>query len=657
MASLVPGARIANRYVLDRRVGHGGHAQIWTATDEADGARVALKFLHPDSCSPQRAWTVLQHESRMAAALDHPGVLRTGTPQQDGDTVFLPLEYAGGADLNSLRGASYVRVVPILLEVADILDHAHRHGIAHRDVKPGNVLVDASGAARLVDFGTASGLGGSSGVAPGSPFTSSPQQLCGEPATVADDVYGLGATAYELLGGYPPDYPEFDLGRALTRMPATLRPQQPAPPRLVRLVMQMLARVPSDRPADMRQVAEELRQCLADTLSVEEGAALIEEAKPASPPPAARGGRLRWAGAIAAALAAASAVLWLGLRPERAPEAVIGRPQLERFAAPGEAIAPAAEVALAGASRGIEESVAAERAGFEAELAAARDAVARGQPAVARLALDRAARLRADTPEVQAGLKSVERLEQAIALHSEGLQAETAGDRQRAVARFDAALSLDPAFKPARESRDRVTAEQRRRVEAAQAEAARRERLAADERDERVGRELEDAERWGDAVTLYEAVLDRDSSLPFAQQGLSRARERAALDARLQDYIDRPARLGTPDVRREAIRAMDRARAVQPATARLSAQLARLDELVTGFGVDTRVQITSDNSTRVSINRVGDLGTFSSRELVLRPGSYTVIGTREGYRDVRRELRIEPGQRSAALSVECTERI
>jgi serine/threonine protein kinase len=63
MATLEPGARIANRYVLERRIGNGGHAQIWTAIDESDGARVALKFLHPDSCSAEQALAVLQHEA------------------------------------------------------------------------------------------------------------------------------------------------------------------------------------------------------------------------------------------------------------------------------------------------------------------------------------------------------------------------------------------------------------------------------------------------------------------------------------------------------------------------------------------------------------------------------------------------------------------
>lgn len=659
MASLEPGARIANRFVLERRIGNGGHAQIWTATDESDGTRVALKFLHPDSCSPQQAWAVLLHESQMAGRLEHPGVLRTGAPQQDGELVFLPLEYGGGTDLQRLRGASYLRIVPVLIEVAGILEHAHQRGIAHRDLKPGNVLIDASGAVRLVDFGTASPLGSASGAAAGSPFTSSPQQLCGETATVADDVYGLGAMAYELLGGHPPHYPDFDLGRALAQMPPALRPLQPAPPRLKQLVMQMLARDPLERPHDMSQVIDVLRQALADTLSVEEGAALIEEAAPASQAVAAPRRTFDWrmAGTAAALLVALAALAWLWLRPDESRPMAADSPQLEAVPAPDEALAPAVDAALASANRRIDDSLQAERSDFEREIAAGNLALQRGQSALARLAYERAGRLRAGATEVAAGLQAVSRLERVLSLHTEGLQAETAGDRQRAVARFDAALALDPGFSPAREARTRVTAEQRRLVEAAEAEAARLERLAANERDERVGRELETSERWTDAAGLYQVVLGRDPDQAFAQKGLARSRERAALDARLQDYIDRPGRLGTPDVRREATRAMDRARAIQPAVPRLTAQLSKLDELIAGFDVDTRVQITSDNSTRISIPRIGELGMFGSRELLLRPGNYTVIGTRDGYRDVRRELKIEPGQRSAALSVQCTERI
>jgi tetratricopeptide (TPR) repeat protein len=486
MAFLKSGARVAQRYLLEQCIGRGGHAQIWTATDEYDATRVALKFLHPETCDPDHAWEVLQHEAAMAARVEHPGVLRTGPPQRDGDVVFLPLEYAGGTDVTALRGASYLRIVPLLIEVAGILGHAHQRGIVHRDVKPGNVLVDATGVARLVDFGTAAMVGSVGGIAPGSPFTSSPQQLCGEPAAVADDVYGLGAMAYELLGGYPPDYPNFNLSRALVQMPATLRPQQAAPPRLVDLVMRMLARDPAKRPADLGQVVDQFWRVLADTRLIDErvaSSAMVSESRLSLRRPV-------WLLAgLFVLLFIVGGLVWM-----------------------------------------------------------------RSAPSASRV----------------------------LALQSEGLLAERAGDRQRAVARFDEALMLDPGFEPARAARARVTAEQRRIVAAAMAEVAQREQRAANERDERVGRQLEAAERWVEAVTLYQVALDRDSTAPFARVGLLRSRERAALDAQLQDYIDRSAQLESPEVRREALQVRNRARAVQPAP-RLSRQLQRLDELLAGF--------------------------------------------------------------------------
>src|ERR1700746_2752495 len=127
------------------------------------------------------------------------------------------MELATGGDLRRLRGASYTAIVPVLIEVAQALEHAHEQGVIHRDLKPGNVLFDARGRVKLGDFGV-------SGRAPDpgtdamirglSPFTASPEQLRGEAPTPADDIYGLGALAYELLSGYPPYYPHFDIRRA-----------------------------------------------------------------------------------------------------------------------------------------------------------------------------------------------------------------------------------------------------------------------------------------------------------------------------------------------------------------------------------------------------------------------------------------------------------
>ena len=169
MASLEAGRRLAGRYLLIERLGDGGHAEVWAAEDGQSGQRVALKFLHPGACSVDEALLVLRHEARMARFLDHPGVLRVEAPLRDGEVAFLPMEHAPGGNAAQLRGESWRRIVPVLIQVARVLEHAHARGIVHRDIKPGNVLFAADGSVRVADFGTSTQTGSRDAPATGSP--------------------------------------------------------------------------------------------------------------------------------------------------------------------------------------------------------------------------------------------------------------------------------------------------------------------------------------------------------------------------------------------------------------------------------------------------------------------------------------------------------
>jgi serine/threonine protein kinase len=194
--------------------------------------------------------------------------------------MVLPMELASGGDLRRLRGAGFLEILPVLLEIAQALEHAHERGIVHRDLKPGNVLFDARGRPLLADFGVAR-IAPTAAEAQGSgpaltrnidrhgfsPFTASPAQLRGEPPTPADDIYGLGAVAYELLSGYPPYYPRFDQKRAIEEPVPTLVPTRQIPPLLSSLIMKMLEKDPKSRPRTMRQVIGELDASLNDTLT------------------------------------------------------------------------------------------------------------------------------------------------------------------------------------------------------------------------------------------------------------------------------------------------------------------------------------------------------------------------------------------------------
>ena len=274
--------------MLHERLGEGGQGEVWRAHDPESGVDIALKILRPGPGRSAAAWEALVHEHDSASRLDHPCILKVYAPERvDGNTFLLPMELAVGGDLRRLRGADYLAVVPVLIEVAQALEHAHERGVIHRDLKPGNVLFDARGRVKLADFGV-------SGHAPDpgtdamirglSPFTASPEQLRGEPPTPADDVYGLGALAYELLSRYPPHYPHFDARRVQEDLVPPLVPIEPIPPQLATLIGRMLAKDARERPASMREIIDELDAALNDTLTFDfETAEPPRNALPANP--------------------------------------------------------------------------------------------------------------------------------------------------------------------------------------------------------------------------------------------------------------------------------------------------------------------------------------------------------------------------------------
>ena len=281
--------RLLGRYTLLEKLGAGGYGEVWRAQDATLGIEIALKILSPALARSETAWTDLEHEHEVAGLLDHPSILKVYTPQRDANTAVLPMELAPGGDLRRLRGGSYLQIIPVLLEIAGALEYAHEQGVIHRDLKPGNVLFDAENRALLADFGVAGTNAGRDRPRSGlSPFSASPEQLRGEDPAISDDIYGLGALAYELLAGQPPYYPHFDVQRVLEEPVDELRPVQPTPPQLVAIVMRMLEKDPQRRPLSMRAVIDEIDATLNDTLHFEFDATPEPQRAPRENPPGHR---------------------------------------------------------------------------------------------------------------------------------------------------------------------------------------------------------------------------------------------------------------------------------------------------------------------------------------------------------------------------------
>jgi eukaryotic-like serine/threonine-protein kinase len=259
---LSSGVLIDDRYRLDDRLATGGMGDVWRATDTSLGRTVAVKILLPALLTDPSFSTRFRSEARMLAALHHPGVVRVydygeGSGPEGGQLAYLVMEYVEGEPLSDLladRGRlSPDETLAIVARAADALQAAHTAGIVHRDVKPGNLLLQADGSVTLVDFGVARSTTTntrltSTNAIIGTSLYMAPEQASGKNVSPATDIYALGAVAYHCLAGHPPfpgDNPLEVAVRHVTAEPPSLPADVPAPVR--DLVGRALAKDPADR--------------------------------------------------------------------------------------------------------------------------------------------------------------------------------------------------------------------------------------------------------------------------------------------------------------------------------------------------------------------------------------------------------------------------
>lgn len=224
---LEPGSVIKQRFVLEKMLGRGGMGLVFGAVDRRKleardpNPRVALKVLNAEFAHHPQSFMALQREARKAQTLAHPNVVTVFDFDRDGDTVYMTMELLEGRSLDSIvrekrgLGNSPEVAIPIVLGIAEGLAYAHRKGIVHSDLKPGNVFIAEDGTAKILDFGIARAVpssiteqnrdefdAGSLGAYTEAYATD--EMVAGVDPHPADDMYALGLIAYELVTGFHP---------------------------------------------------------------------------------------------------------------------------------------------------------------------------------------------------------------------------------------------------------------------------------------------------------------------------------------------------------------------------------------------------------------------------------------------------------------------
>lgn len=327
-------------------------------------------------------------------------------------------------------------------------------------------------------------------------------------------------------------------------------------------------------------------------------------------------------------------------------------------------------------------------------LRSAQEGIEKGDVDSATEALRVAAAIAPEDEELLALQERLQQLPTILSLLGRARQAEAAGDLDAAAEAVSEARELDPARRGTAQALDRVAAairerdfqramsagythlnaarftaaresfEQAETLKPGSAEAASALREVASTATsatlaelQRRGRTQQESEDWQAAVTTFEQALSIDSSVLFATSGLRTSRERAQLDSQLRAMLASPERLGEAKVAAQASDLLRHARNVTPQGPRLLAQVRELETQLQRASTPVAVTLLSDSETEIVLYKVARLGAFARREIKLRPGTYTALGTRTGYRDVHLQFSVSSDGNTPAITIECTEKI
>ena len=281
-----PGPTVFNgRYELHRRLGRGGMAEVFLARDQLLDRPVAVKVLFPEFATDPAFVERFRREATAAANLNHPNIVGVYDWGEADGTYFIVMEYVDGRTLSEILRAEGPlhpdRVADVGADVAAALGFAHRNGVVHRDVKPGNVLVTAAGQVKVADFGIARAITANAdenltqvGTVMGTATYFSPEQARGDAVDPRSDIYSLGCVLYELLVAARRSAATRPVAIAYKHVQESPVPPRQLNPELPAAIEAIVLKCLAKNPANRYPSAEDLR---ADLRRFREGSGILAE--------------------------------------------------------------------------------------------------------------------------------------------------------------------------------------------------------------------------------------------------------------------------------------------------------------------------------------------------------------------------------------------
>ena len=286
MSTIKIGALVDGRYRIEARIGHGGMAEVYEATDIINRRKVAIKMIREDVMKNPINLRRFQNEATIASSLNHPNIVKVFNHGTIEGRPYIANEYVRGQSMKDMldfrTSIPIAEAVSYMLQLTSALFYAHQHNIIHRDIKPQNIYVMPDGTIKLGDFGIAQAEGMDDSFTKTSEIVGSVHYLApeisqGKPASIQSDIYAAGVTFYELLTGHVPFDKDTPVNVAVAHVKEKFPPVKKYVPNCPKEIEKIIANATRKRLSDRYKGADEFYD---DLYEISKHPEILKEKKP-----------------------------------------------------------------------------------------------------------------------------------------------------------------------------------------------------------------------------------------------------------------------------------------------------------------------------------------------------------------------------------------